>query len=240
MAANVSVTYNFVAGTPAVADDVDTNFSDLVSWINTNAVHLDASKAFTSIPSGPASDPTTGNQFTRKAYVDARYTICTSSTRPASPVDGSMIYETDKNRVRVYNGSGWDLAAGSCGAVATGSHTVANTVTSTLSFATEVSDTDSVFTAGGNTFTVPDDGMYAVTYNFVRSSGTNFSDGFGSSLEVVTTTRSFKQGFNSLNDYSGTFIVPLSATNTVQFKFTNITGNSTSFTSWVSVRRVGA
>lgn len=71
MAANVAVTYNFTAGTPAVADNVDQNFTDLTSWINTNAVHLDGSKAFTGIPSGPATDPTTANQLTRKAYVDA-------------------------------------------------------------------------------------------------------------------------------------------------------------------------
>lgn len=72
MSADVSVPNNFVAGTPSVADDVDANFAALVSWINTNAVHLDASKAFTSIPSGPASDPSSDNQFTRKAYVDAK------------------------------------------------------------------------------------------------------------------------------------------------------------------------
>ena len=70
MAANVTVTYNFTAGTPAVADDIDQNFADIVNWINTNAVHLDGSKAFTAVPSGPATDPTTANQFTRKAYVD--------------------------------------------------------------------------------------------------------------------------------------------------------------------------
>lgn len=71
MATDAAVTNNFTAGTPAVADDVDTNFADLVTWLNTNAVHLDGSKAFTGIPSGPASDPSTANQLTRKAYVDS-------------------------------------------------------------------------------------------------------------------------------------------------------------------------
>lgn len=47
MAANVVVTNNFVAGTAAVADDVDQNFTDITTWINTNAAHLDGSKAFT-------------------------------------------------------------------------------------------------------------------------------------------------------------------------------------------------
>ena len=71
MAANVAVTYNFVAGTPSVADNVDQNFIDLVNWININAVHLDGSKAFTAVPSGPATDPSSANQLARKAYVDA-------------------------------------------------------------------------------------------------------------------------------------------------------------------------
>jgi hypothetical protein len=70
MATDASVPNNFVAGTPSVADDVDANFAAVVNWINANAVHLDASKAFTAVPSGPASDPTSANQLTRKAYVD--------------------------------------------------------------------------------------------------------------------------------------------------------------------------
>ena len=33
--------------------------------------------------------------------------IVTSGTRPASPFDGMQIYETDTNKVLVYNGSSW-------------------------------------------------------------------------------------------------------------------------------------
>lgn len=33
--------------------------------------------------------------------------VCTSTTRPASPYDGQMIYETDTNLVRIWNGSAW-------------------------------------------------------------------------------------------------------------------------------------
>jgi microcystin-dependent protein len=71
MAADVSVPNNFTAGLPSVADDVDANFTAVVNWINTNAVHLDASKAFANVPSGPSSDPTSADQLARKAYVDA-------------------------------------------------------------------------------------------------------------------------------------------------------------------------
>lgn len=70
MAANITVTNNFVAGTPAVADAVDQNFSDITTWVNTNAVHLDGSKAFTGAPSY-AADPVSANQLARKGYVDS-------------------------------------------------------------------------------------------------------------------------------------------------------------------------
>lgn len=72
MAANVSVPNSFTNGTTADAPAVNANFSALVTWINANAVHLDGSKAFTGVPSGPASDPVSANQLTRKAYVDAK------------------------------------------------------------------------------------------------------------------------------------------------------------------------
>jgi hypothetical protein len=33
--------------------------------------------------------------------------VCTSSTRPASPFEGQVIYETDTDRVLVWNGTAW-------------------------------------------------------------------------------------------------------------------------------------
>ena len=33
--------------------------------------------------------------------------VCTSSTRPTAPYEGQMIYETDTDRVLVWNGSAW-------------------------------------------------------------------------------------------------------------------------------------
>jgi hypothetical protein len=33
--------------------------------------------------------------------------VCTSSTRPASPFEGQQIYETDTDKVSVWNGSAW-------------------------------------------------------------------------------------------------------------------------------------
>lgn len=33
--------------------------------------------------------------------------VCTSSTRPASPFEGQVIYETDTDKIMSYNGSAW-------------------------------------------------------------------------------------------------------------------------------------
>lgn len=37
--------------------------------------------------------------------------VCTSTTRPATPFEGQMIYETDTNRVLVYDNTAWVMIA---------------------------------------------------------------------------------------------------------------------------------
>lgn len=97
MAANAVVTNNFVQGTPAVASQVNTNFADLVTWINTNATHLDGTKAFTGLVTLPATTPSNANHATRKAYVDglveapvlklARETWAVSAVAPTGTIN---------------------------------------------------------------------------------------------------------------------------------------------------------
>ena len=52
--------------------------------------------------------------------------VCTSGTRPASPVQGMVIFETDTNKLRIYTDT-WDVAPGQLVTSTSG----ANTVTST-------------------------------------------------------------------------------------------------------------
>lgn len=66
-------------GTNADASKVKQNFDEVASYVNTNAILKDASVAFTGVPSGPATDPTTDNQLARKAYVDAEITAATAT-----------------------------------------------------------------------------------------------------------------------------------------------------------------
>lgn len=75
----VSKTHTFVAGTIIEAAEANQNFDDLVNYTNSEVIVRDASRAFTAIPSGPATNPTTDNQFTRKKYVDDQDTAITTS-----------------------------------------------------------------------------------------------------------------------------------------------------------------
>ena len=68
--ATAAVTYTFANGTNADGTQVNSNFTSVVDFLNTETIQRDASIAFTAIPSLPATDPTTDNQVVRKAYVD--------------------------------------------------------------------------------------------------------------------------------------------------------------------------
>lgn len=75
----VSKTHTFVAGTLIEAAEANQNFDDLVNYTNSEVIVRDASVAFTAIPSGPATNPSTDDQFTRKKYVDDQDTAITTS-----------------------------------------------------------------------------------------------------------------------------------------------------------------
>lgn len=61
----------YIAGTDILAAEWNQNWDYTKQFINTDLIHADASRVFTSVPSGPATDPTSNNQFARKAYVDS-------------------------------------------------------------------------------------------------------------------------------------------------------------------------
>lgn len=76
----VAVTNDFVSGTTIESAKVDQNFSDLVSYINSNCIVKDGSLASTAVLSGPATDPSSANHYTRKQYVDDNVGRASSST----------------------------------------------------------------------------------------------------------------------------------------------------------------
>lgn len=66
--ATASVPHDFVASTPAVADDVDANFTAVTDFLNDEVVHRDGSKSFTAVVSGVT--PTSSTHLATKGYVD--------------------------------------------------------------------------------------------------------------------------------------------------------------------------
>lgn len=68
--ATPAVTYTFAANTLVKASEANTNFQDIIDFLTTHVIQKDASVAFTATPSGPSTDPTGDDQFTRKKYVD--------------------------------------------------------------------------------------------------------------------------------------------------------------------------
>lgn len=68
--ATASVTHSFTPNTDILSSQVNTNFNDLVTFLNGSTIHKDGSVAATGHLSGPATDPVSANQYTRKAYVD--------------------------------------------------------------------------------------------------------------------------------------------------------------------------
>jgi hypothetical protein len=85
--------------------------------------------------------------------------VCTSTTRPSNPYEGQMIYETDTDLLRIWDGASWVetvsmLTKAPRGVMAYASSTTATTATSTQTVATGMTAT---FTAVANRY-------YKITY----------------------------------------------------------------------------
>jgi len=68
--ATASVTYSFSPSTLILSSEVNTNFADLVSFLNGDVIHSDGSVAATAHLSGPSTDPSSSTQYANKQYVD--------------------------------------------------------------------------------------------------------------------------------------------------------------------------
>lgn len=104
-----SVSNSFAPNTLIESAEVNTNFADLVTFLNGSTMHRDASAAFTAVPSGPATDPTSANQLARKAYVDkikpvARQVLSSSSVGfGPGPVDTDFeLFNVSVDVLRAY------------------------------------------------------------------------------------------------------------------------------------------
>lgn len=64
---------SFVANTQIKSADVNTNFTNLATWLSTNAVTADGQVPFTAAAPQCSVTPTIDDHLTRKGYVDARF-----------------------------------------------------------------------------------------------------------------------------------------------------------------------
>lgn len=62
--------FTFTPGTTALSSQLNTNLDDIANFLNNGVIHADGSKAFTAVPTGPATDPSSDNHLARKRYVD--------------------------------------------------------------------------------------------------------------------------------------------------------------------------
>ena len=116
--------------------------------------------------------------------------VCTSSTRPASPYDGQVIYETDTDKVAVYDSSSWVYKTGT-------SHVApALVLISTTTIGTTVTSV-----ALTNVFSATYD-----NYRIVLSGGTASTTSDGSFILGATTAN-----YYSAFQYNG-FVSPFSGT----------------------------
>ena len=65
-----AVPNTFVVDTTIDPDEVNENFDTIYDFVNEEVIHRDGTIAFTAVPTGPATDPSTANQLARKDYVD--------------------------------------------------------------------------------------------------------------------------------------------------------------------------
>ena len=131
--ATLSIPNSFTNNTNADALQVNANFAAVAAFANTESVQRDASIAFTAVPSGPGTDPTTANQLTRKSYVDAKVAAfvpaalsITLAMHAANSVDSSKIVDASI--------AGGDIAAGTIlgSNLATGTVTSSNILDATI------------------------------------------------------------------------------------------------------------
>jgi hypothetical protein len=190
------------------------------------------------------------------AVRDQGVQVCTSSTRPTSPSEGMMIYETDTDKHLVYDGSAWQWLLSSKRVGCTVRQTTAQSITSnslqSQTFQTEDYDSDGFITAPSGTITIPTglDGMYSIAYAQYWASNPNTAGyavikvNIGGTIRAFTTSapgNSVGMPGNGTNFLLGvTAVVPLSGGDSMTFQAYQNSGGSINLTSVVNVYRIGS
>jgi len=91
--------------TTSALDDLGATIAGIKSRLAAMEVVAHTPCSGTTGPTGPTGP--TGSTGPTGPTGPSGLIICTSTTRPGSPVEGTMIYETDTDRVMIYSGTAW-------------------------------------------------------------------------------------------------------------------------------------
>jgi hypothetical protein len=144
--------------------------------------------------------------------------VCTSSTRPASPFDGQVVYETDTNLVKAYNGSAWETV-NPISNVASAQVLTAQTTTST-------SYTDLATSGPAVTLTTGTSALVLVIAGYVNTSsvGPGCAMSFAvSGATTIAASDNFRGTLSADSGYNASSISMLT-------KLTTLTAGSNTFT----------
>jgi hypothetical protein len=125
--------------------------------------------------------------------------VCTSSTRPASPFEGQMIYETDTDMVTIWNGTAWRYIASTTPTNGTVLQVVTGS-TSTQAFNMTSTDMDSGLTA---TITPKSTSSKVLIYAHMADCKiTSATAGCGLRLRLYRGTTNIQQFATELGNFS--------------------------------------
>jgi hypothetical protein len=170
---------------------------------------------------------------------------CTAATRPGSPAEGDIIYETDTDRVLIYTGAAWVRVAWNTAAARTGItlrraavQTVATTSVTNVSFDTEDFDSDGFIAVTSATVTVPANlgGLYSLS---LLVSGALGGTEFRRFAQITADGDVYRAGDQLEDMHSVALTRPLDAADVVTCQYFQQSGGDMSVTARFDMYRIG-
>lgn len=170
--------------------------------------------------------------------------VCTSGTRPSSPVEGMTIYETDTDHIVTYDGSSWGRVGHFTNSGRTGvrlvrgaNQSIPNTTITSISWDTESLDSDGFIAVTSPTITIPTglSGTYSITTVLTYAAGA----GNGHYIQVLTggvTYRIPGVDADSLQTWTG--VIALAAGDTVVVQTAQFSGGNLNLTGRLEMFRL--
>lgn len=176
----------------------------------------------------------------------SRYTvgIATSSTLPSPPHEGQVIYETNTDRLMLYDGTSWVRLAPGTAAGRTGvrlrraaNQSISSGSPTAISWDTEEFDSDGFIAVTSTTATVPTglSGVYAITVSL--ASGTAITD-VRAFIDLNAGGLVYRQAIGSKGEDSGSVcaVVDLLDADSISAAFFQNTGGSVNVTGRMKVK----